>query len=982
MITSSLRKWGIAGISAALLISGLTTSVLNSQAATTDATGSIQLLQSPAAGSLLSLGGIPGYINSQSGGDINGWLTRQGVDPNASGVITDSTIPSDAQGTIKVQGSTVSVAPAASQFAPNVNVGYLVADAKGTETLNLSVSNLAISPGHESDSHIITWSELGPWLNGTVWSGNYNYNGLSFSFKLAWSAATGATITPNPNNDLTTYVAGVIQSGLNNPDPDEPDAIHLSDVITAVSQYSSTSTADVPYSFAYDTNGALSSGSSVTVNTQDVVSDSWLKDFNVNGAQVSGPLSSLPMSSLLPNDVSEALSGLEGFSDYSSTTLSSDVVAKTIADAMAQGKYNTWASSFLIAMLNSSLTSTSSDGVTFKALDSTAQSKIKANTAAAMAQFAQGDLPNMIAQGTSATLTLNASFAPGSVTSLTPTGVTAYTAPIEVDTQASTLTLSSSSMPVGQNPACWTEVPSVTATATVIDATGQPVKNSLVTFTVDSSAVSVAQPIVVTNSDGVATTTIVLEDGGQSVVPGVTTVNVGAHVDFSDGADLNAAQLSFDPVTDSRPVSSTLSVVPTNTSSARVVADGQDSYTAEIALLDACGRPTPAIAAEFSVTGSALLSQTSLASGQDGVVKVTLTDTVAEPVTVTVHSDGLSADQSVDVTFSEVPLALPIPSVTSANATQITGRTEPSATINVTTVSDDFLGMTTADSTGYWSIATLADTTPQWITVVASNSLGAVSPKQQAWLDTARPDPARIDRANDIEVAGDVGAAEAYSTVTVVFPDGTSSMAEASENGSYSVVTPASMLPGLVTVTVTDEAGNVSDPTTMTLSGTSNGGDNGSGSNGGDNGNGSNGGGSNGGGDNGNGSNNGGDNGNGATTSLITATARYTSVQAAGSQIIIGTNFRPLERVTMTCSICSRTYTGLADRTGHVAVSFLVPSGTAAGDYTATLTGPTSGSVTTSTFSVTAPAMEERTSMWVAYWTWVAVFIQTLAGLR
>jgi len=54
--------------------------------------------------------------------------------------------------------------------------------------------------------------------------------------------------------------------------------------------------------------------------------------------------------------------------------------------------------------------------------------------------------------------------------------------------------------------------------------------------------------------------------------------------------------------------------------------------------------------------------------------------------------------------------------------------------------------------------------------------------------------------------------------VTVTWPDGSTSTVKAGEDGSWSIPTPSGMISGPITVTATDEYGNVSDSTQAELS--------------------------------------------------------------------------------------------------------------------------------------------------------------------
>lgn len=253
------------------------------------------------------------------------------------------------------------------------------------------------------------------------------------------------------------------------------------------------------------------------------------------------------------------------------------------------------------------------------------------------------------------------------------------------------------------------------------------------------------------------------------------------------------------------------------------------------------------------------------------------------------------------------------PRVDVANASSVSGglgAAEPGSIVTVV-----FPGGTTgtdvANGDGSYDVATPAGVTSGQVSVTATDAAGNVSDPTTAYLDTDRPEPARIDRADLAEVSGSVGAAEALSHVSVVFPDGSTETTQAQSDGSYSVPTPAGMVVGTVTVTVEDEAGNVSDPTTAQL----------------------------------------------VQPSSLTVSVRYASRDAGDTQSVTGTGFRSGERVTVSLCRpggCSTVKTVLSTLSGNISTSFTIPKTAAAGTYTLALTGATSGSVST-TFDVLSP---------------------------
>ena len=258
------------------------------------------------------------------------------------------------------------------------------------------------------------------------------------------------------------------------------------------------------------------------------------------------------------------------------------------------------------------------------------------------------------------------------------------------------------------------------------------------------------------------------------------------------------------------------------------------------------------------------------------------------------------------------------PTVTGANSYSVygfPGSTEPGETVTVT-FPDGTTGTAVAEDDGSYVVATPAGMVSGQISVRATDASGNVSDPTTLWLDADRPDPARIDRADLVEVSGGVGAAEAFSLVTIVFPDGTPLATTAEENGSYAIPTPAGMILGTVTVIVCDAAGNNSDPSTAQL----------------------------------------------VQPSPLALTLRYPQLDPGGSQVVVATGFRPWERVTVslcTTTGCTTVITVLASYSGKVSTSFLVPQTATAGMYTVTLTGSASG-VVSATFEVVAPTSSSQ----------------------
>jgi len=271
------------------------------------------------------------------------------------------------------------------------------------------------------------------------------------------------------------------------------------------------------------------------------------------------------------------------------------------------------------------------------------------------------------------------------------------------------------------------------------------------------------------------------------------------------------------------------------------------------------------------------------------------------------------------------------PKVDHANASSVSGgpgAAEPGSTVTVT-FPDGTTGTDVASDDGSYRVATGSGMVSGQISVTATDAAGNVSDPTTAWLDADRPDAPRIDRADLTQVSGLVGAAEANSEVSVSFPDGTVLTTIAQENGSYAVATPVGMVLGLVTVTVTDAAGNVSDPTTAQL----------------------------------------------VAPSSVSVTLRYQQLQPGDSQTVTGSNFRPLERVSVNlCSSagCTIVKTAYASLSGTVTTSFTVPKTAEIGTYTVTVTGTASGSAS-ATFQVVSPPPSPQCWLLLLISTWLKI---------
>ncbi|MGQ1340434.1 BapA/Bap/LapF family large adhesin [Acinetobacter baumannii] len=145
---------------------------------------------------------------------------------------------------------------------------------------------------------------------------------------------------------------------------------------------------------------------------------------------------------------------------------------------------------------------------------------------------------------------------------------------------------------------------------------------------------------------------------------------------------------------------------------------------------------------------------------------------------------------------------------------------DPTATVVVNVDGTDYPAVNNGDGT--WTLAdntlpTLADG-PHTITVTATDAAGNVgNDTAVVTIDTVAPNAPVLDPINATDPVS--GTAEAGSTVTVTYPDGTTATVVAGTDGSWSVPNPGNLVDGdTVTATATDPAGNTSLPGTGTVS--------------------------------------------------------------------------------------------------------------------------------------------------------------------
>ena len=204
--------------------------------------------------------------------------------------------------------------------------------------------------------------------------------------------------------------------------------------------------------------------------------------------------------------------------------------------------------------------------------------------------------------------------------------------------------------------------------------------------------------------------------------------------------------------------------------------------------------------------------------------KATITPTVDIPVggvtaTATDPSGNTSDASEPKVATDTTAPAAPVVNPVKAGDTAITGTAEAGSTVEVT-LPDGTKATATADQDGNFSVPVSGLNEGDRVSVTATDEAGNKSDATTATVakagDTTAPTAPVVNtvKAGDTAVTG---TAEAGSTVEVTLPDGSKVSAKADKEGNFSVPVSGLNEGATVSVTATDEAGNTSRPTSVTV---------------------------------------------------------------------------------------------------------------------------------------------------------------------
>ena len=205
--------------------------------------------------------------------------------------------------------------------------------------------------------------------------------------------------------------------------------------------------------------------------------------------------------------------------------------------------------------------------------------------------------------------------------------------------------------------------------------------------------------------------------------------------------------------------------------------------------------------------------------------KATITPTVAIPAgnvtakaTDPAGNTSDASDPMVATTDTTAP-AKPVANTVKAGDTAITGTAEAGSTVEVT-LPDGSKVSAKAGQDGNFSVPVSGLKEGDTVSVTATDDAGNTSNPTSVTVgkgtDTIAPDAPVVNTVKAGTTAV-TGTAEAGSTVEVTLPDGSKVSAKADQDGNFSVPVSGLKEGDTVSVTATDDAGNTSNPTSVTV---------------------------------------------------------------------------------------------------------------------------------------------------------------------
>jgi hypothetical protein len=388
-------------------------------------------------------------------------------------------------------------------------------------------------------------------------------------------------------------------------------------------------------------------------------------------------------------------------------------------------------------------------------------------------------------------------------------------------------------------------------TVYAFDKYGNPVPNQPVGASTTDSALRIGSGIAATGEDGTTRVLLYSKVKGEHTVDSIwigtesnkkILPNLPAKVNFTDGGPCTDPSCQNDEVPNDK--RTRLEITTDNSPE-----DGVTPDVITVYVFDGNGNASATAVRSTAPAGVTVGSPIANTSGTTGSTTVQYTSSVAGEYQVVVEIQAAGA--WVPVVFTPKTGTTPPANYTSSPATiHFTDTTAPDAPESahqdrdedgkpvvtnspdndaqpgdtiVVTWPDGSTSETTVGDDGSWSVEIPEDMEDGDAKVVAKDPSGNESAPVEVPIDVTAPDApesAHQDRdtaGNPVVTNKPDNDAEPGSTITVTWPDGTTSTTTVADDGSWSVPIPDSVEDGTATVTATDEAGNVSDPVTVPL---------------------------------------------------------------------------------------------------------------------------------------------------------------------
>ncbi|MBK5540631.1 Ig-like domain repeat protein [Pseudomonas sp. TH07] len=676
------------------------------------------------------------------------------TDTNAPQVPTQ-TIAANPDGTLAVTGTA----------EPGSTVTVTYADGSSSTVV-------ADTSGHYSTGSSTVQGSGSVSVTATDAAGNASGPSTSVYTDTSAPQSPAETVTANPDGTLT--VSGTAEPG-------------STVTITYADGSTSTVVADASGHYSTGSSTAQSSGS-VSATATDVAGNTSAATTSVY-TDTTAPQS--PTQTITANpDGTLAITGTAEPGSRVTVTYADGSSSSVVADT--SGHYST-----------SSSTVQSSGGVSVIATDAAGNA-----SAPSTGVYTDTNAPQMPSQTITAqpdgTLTVSGSAEPGSTVMVTYADGSSSTVVVDASGHYST----------GSSTVQTSGAVSVTAT----DAAGNTSAAAVSTYT-DTTAPQAPSEGVSSNPDGTLTVSGTAEAGSTVSVTypdgtsGTALVDATGHYSATSTTAQSSGNVSVSATDVAGNTSPPTTSAYTDTTAPQAPSQTLTTHPDGTLTVAGSGEPGSTINVTYpdGTSGTALVdasghySTSSSTVQTSGTVSVTATDAAG-------NTSAANASSYIDTT---APLA-PGESISSNpdGTLTVSGTAEPGSTVSVT-YPDGTSGTALVDATGHYSTTSGTPQTSGSVAVSATDAAGNTSASTTSgYIDTAPPlAPSQSVSANPDGTLSVSGTAEAGSSVTITYPDGSTSTALVDGTGHYTTTSGTPQISGSLSAIATDAAGNSSAST-------------------------------------------------------------------------------------------------------------------------------------------------------------------------